>query len=163
MIVWIDAQLPPRIANWLSATFAIDAIALRDLGLRDATDPEIFVTARQAAAALMTKDSDFVELVGRLSIPPQVIWITSGNTSNAIDVQIMNRGRPPGPPILGGGKASQAEQASPQDWGAGGAALPNLYLTIYRLREILSDTFSRAIELLLAGEKIVEIREATTE
>lgn len=113
MIVWIDAQLPPRIAVWLAASFGVNAVALRDLGLRDATDPEIFAAARRASAVLMTKDSDFVELVGRLGAPPQVIWITSGNTSNA------------------------------------------------RLREILSDTFPRAVELLLAGEKVVEIREAT--
>ena len=38
------------------------------------------------------------------------------------DVQQEHRGRPPGPPNLGGGNASPAEQASPQVWGAGGAA-----------------------------------------
>jgi predicted nuclease of predicted toxin-antitoxin system len=32
---------------------------------------------------VMTKDSDFVDLVERLGSPPQVIWLTYGNTSNA--------------------------------------------------------------------------------
>ncbi len=31
----------------------------------------------------MTKDSDFVDLVDRLGEPPQIIWLTCGNTSNA--------------------------------------------------------------------------------
>jgi predicted nuclease of predicted toxin-antitoxin system len=31
----------------------------------------------------MTKDSDFVALLDRFGPPPQVIWITCGNTSNA--------------------------------------------------------------------------------
>jgi predicted nuclease of predicted toxin-antitoxin system len=57
----------------------------------------------------MTKDSDFVDLVERLGSPPQIIWLTCGNTSNA------------------------------------------------RLREILSETLSRALELLAAGETLVEI------
>ncbi len=31
----------------------------------------------------MTKDSDFADLVDRLGKPPQIIWLTCGNTSNA--------------------------------------------------------------------------------
>lgn len=30
----------------------------------------------------MTKDSDFVDLVCRLGIPPQIIWLTCGNVTN---------------------------------------------------------------------------------
>jgi predicted nuclease of predicted toxin-antitoxin system len=51
--------------------------------LRDATDREIFDAARDADAVVITKDRDFVELVTRLGAPPQVLWITCGNTSNA--------------------------------------------------------------------------------
>lgn len=46
MKIWIDAQLPPSLANWLTATFSREAAALRDLGLRDARDLEIFEAAR---------------------------------------------------------------------------------------------------------------------
>jgi predicted nuclease of predicted toxin-antitoxin system len=31
----------------------------------------------------MTKDRDFVDLVEQYGSPPQVIWLTCGNTSNA--------------------------------------------------------------------------------
>jgi len=36
VIFWIDAQLPPQLASWLSQTFKVEAYALRDLQLRDA-------------------------------------------------------------------------------------------------------------------------------
>jgi predicted nuclease of predicted toxin-antitoxin system len=83
MIIWIDAHLSPAIATWIMITFGITAIALRDLGLRDAEDPEIFEKAKAQGVILMTKDSDFVDLVDRLGAPPQIIWLTCGNTSNA--------------------------------------------------------------------------------
>lgn len=53
-----------------------------DLGLRDAGDRAIFDQAGPAAATLVTKDSDFVELVVRLGSPPQVVWVTCGNCTN---------------------------------------------------------------------------------
>ena len=93
----------------MTSTFGLEAIALRDLGLRDAEDPEIFEAAKAQEAIVMTKDSDFVDLVDRLGSPPQIIWLTCGNTSNA------------------------------------------------RLREILSETLPRALELLASGETLVEI------
>lgn len=41
MIIWIDAQLSPAIANWISLHYAVTAVAVRDLQLRDASD-EVF-------------------------------------------------------------------------------------------------------------------------
>lgn len=83
MIIWIDAQLSPAIAPWITTTFGVPAAALRDLGLRDATDHEIFMAARREQAIVMTKDSDFTQLLDRYGVPPHVIWLTCGNTSNA--------------------------------------------------------------------------------
>ena len=56
---------------------------MRNLGLRDARDPEIFLAARTADAIVMTKDADFVDLLERFGPPPRVLWVTCGNTSNA--------------------------------------------------------------------------------
>ncbi len=109
MTIWVDAHLSPAIATWITSTYGVEAIALRDLGLRDAEDPEIFEVAKAQKAIMMTKDSDFVDLVERLGGPPQIIWLTCGNTSNA------------------------------------------------RLREILRETLPKALELLAAGEILVEI------
>ena len=48
MNVWVDAQLSPRIARWLTAQFDVRAMAVGELGLRDAADGEIFEAARAA-------------------------------------------------------------------------------------------------------------------
>jgi len=109
MTIWVDAQMSPSIAAWVSSTFGVTAAAVRDLGLRDAKDQEIFQAARRDQTTVMTKDSDFVLLLERFGPPPQVIWVTCGNTSNA------------------------------------------------RLKQILTDTLPRALELLKSGEKLVEI------
>ncbi|MBW4468224.1 MAG: DUF5615 family PIN-like protein [Pegethrix bostrychoides GSE-TBD4-15B] len=82
MTIWVDAQLPPTLAAWLSITFDLEAAALRDLSLRDAQDIEIFEAARAENAVIMTKDSDFIDLVCRLGIPPQMLWLTCGNVTN---------------------------------------------------------------------------------
>ena len=52
------------------------------MGLRDATDREIFEAARRAEAVVITKDYDFVEMLHRHGPPPKVLWLTCGNTSN---------------------------------------------------------------------------------
>jgi predicted nuclease of predicted toxin-antitoxin system len=109
MVFWIDAQLPPSIANWLTANFGVNAIALRDLGLRDAQDTTIFQSARVDGTVIITKDSDFVDLVTRFGTPPQIVWVTCGNVTNK------------------------------------------------SLQRIFSQTFTNAINLLQAGESIVEI------
>lgn len=81
--IWVDAHLSPAIVTWITDTFGVTALALRDLGLRDAEDPEIFEAAKAQRVIFMTKDSDFVDLVDHLGAPPQIIWLTCGNTSNA--------------------------------------------------------------------------------
>ena len=83
MNVWIDAQLSPALAGWIVKNFGIKAIAVRDLGLREAKDEEIFQAARKADAIVMTKDADFTHLLSRLGPPPRVLWVTCGNTSEA--------------------------------------------------------------------------------
>ena len=82
-MIWIDAQMSPAVAAWISANFPFEAIAVRDIGLRDAEDREIFLEARKQLAIVMTKDSDFITLQNELGAPPKIIWITCGNTSNA--------------------------------------------------------------------------------
>jgi predicted nuclease of predicted toxin-antitoxin system len=82
MKIWIDAQLPPTLAILLSATFAIEASALRELGLRGAQDLDIFAAAGAENAIIIPKDVDFVDLVCRLGAPPQILWLTCGNVTN---------------------------------------------------------------------------------
>lgn len=94
MIIWLDAQLSPALAPWIQATFGIEARALRDLGLRNSTDREIFRAAQLANAIVMTKDSDFVTLHSQLGAPPQIIWLTCGNTSTRYLRELLSRALP---------------------------------------------------------------------
>lgn len=82
-MIWLDAHLSPRLAHWITERFGITAAPLRDLGLREAEDPDIWEAARKAGAILITKDADFEERVRRLGPPPHIIWLTCGNTSEA--------------------------------------------------------------------------------
>ncbi len=90
MKIWIDAQLSPSIAEWITSTFDVEAHAVRTLGLRDAEDYEIFRAAREENAVVLTKDRDFVDLLDRFGPPPKVIWLTCGNTSNPRLQEILN-------------------------------------------------------------------------
>lgn len=91
MNIWIDAQLSPSLAPWISDEFGVDATALKTLGLRDASDHEIFVAAGNANAIVVTKDSDFLHLLDQHGPPPQILWITCGNTSNAFMQAMIRR------------------------------------------------------------------------
>jgi predicted nuclease of predicted toxin-antitoxin system len=57
---WLDAQFSPA-----------------------ADDADFFAAARRVGAIVITKDRDFVYFVERLGSPPQILWVTLGNTSNA--------------------------------------------------------------------------------
>ncbi len=82
MTIWIDAQLSPSLASWITDTFGVSAQAVRDLGLREAKDFPIFKAARAANATVLTKDADFPHLLAQHGPPPKVLWLTCGNTSN---------------------------------------------------------------------------------
>ena len=104
MVVWTDAHLSPALAPWLRATFGVEAAPLRDLGLRDAEDQAIFAAARTAGAVVITKDSDFVDLVSRLGPPPQIVWLTCGNTTNAALREILGEAWPRVADLLAAGE-----------------------------------------------------------
>lgn len=66
MKLWLDAQISPAMGAWIRERFGIDVWAVRDLGLRNALDQEIFQAAKRVGAVLMTKDTDFSALIERL-------------------------------------------------------------------------------------------------
>ena len=81
--IWIDAQLSPALAAWINRTFDdTTAQSARALGLWDAEDEGVVRAARKAGVVMMSKDSDFLNLLDRYGPPPKVIWVTCGNTSN---------------------------------------------------------------------------------
>lgn len=105
MKIWVDAQLSPVIAQWLSSTYGVEAVAVRDLRLRDARDRDIFLSAREVKAIVLTKDSDMVDLATQLGSPPQILWITCGNTSNTKLKTILTKAWPAAARLLNAGEA----------------------------------------------------------
>ena len=83
MKLWLDAQISPLLAGWLKSELKIDAVPIRDISLRDASDVKIFEEARKSDAVVLTKDSDFSDLVRQKGAPPRVIWLRTGNSSNS--------------------------------------------------------------------------------
>lgn len=109
MIIWLDAQLSPAMAEWISLQFAVPAIALRDLGLDTSTDRELFMAARRANAIVITKDADLAAVADQPGPTLKLIWLSCTNTSSA------------------------------------------------RFKDILIRTLDKSIELLTAGEQLIEI------
>lgn len=77
----VDAQLPPALAQALREV-GCDAVAVREIGLREAKDPVIWRYALENQAVILTKDEDFADRCMRSENPPVVIWLRVGNTSN---------------------------------------------------------------------------------
>ena len=78
-MIWLDAQLPPSLAPWITENIGEPCLAVREIGLRDAVDFDIFTQAKKANVIVMTKDKDFIELLYVHHAPPKVIWLTCGN------------------------------------------------------------------------------------
>jgi len=78
----IDAQLPPALARSLRA-LGCEAFAVRELGLRDATDALLWNYALQYGAAIVTKDEDFAQRCLSSQAQPVIIWLRVGSSSNA--------------------------------------------------------------------------------
>jgi predicted nuclease of predicted toxin-antitoxin system len=104
MQIWIDAQISPTLAVWLREEFGLDAHAVREFGLRDAEDAVIFRRARGAGAVVMTKDRDFLDLLDQHGPPPQLLWVTCGNTTNAYLKQLLSTVWPHAAELLAAGE-----------------------------------------------------------
>jgi predicted nuclease of predicted toxin-antitoxin system len=82
--IWLDAQFSPALAAWMQREFELEEVRAiqTDVETRVFKDHEIFDRARLANVVVMTKDRDFVDLLERRGPPPQILWVTCGNTSN---------------------------------------------------------------------------------
>jgi len=84
MKVLIDQNISQRILPMLAPQFDI-LDHVRQLGLTDAEDYDIFMFARaNGYEAVITADDDFVKLINQFSEPPKIIWIRTGNCSTKV-------------------------------------------------------------------------------
>jgi predicted nuclease of predicted toxin-antitoxin system len=79
----VDAQLPPALARWIEAQ-GHEAKAVREVGLREATDSAIWNYAEQGGWVVVTKDDDFAERAMQQDDGPKVLWLRIGNCLNRV-------------------------------------------------------------------------------
>lgn len=58
-----------------------DAAAVRDVGLREASDREIWAHCVQTGQVIVSKDDDFARRVRDTTTGPSVVWLRVGNSS----------------------------------------------------------------------------------
>ena len=88
MKLLFDQNVSMRILPLILETFPASEQVFR-LGLQEADDMDIWEYAKSNDYSIVTKDSDFHELVLLYGIPPKVIWLRCGNRTNDFIAQLI--------------------------------------------------------------------------
>jgi len=80
MKLLFDQNISFRLIERISNLYP-DAKQVRELGLENVTDNEIFEFAKKNDYSIVTFDSDFCDLNILKGFPPKIIWIRTGNTT----------------------------------------------------------------------------------
>src|SRR5712675_2151432 len=78
MKMLFDQNLSPRLPRLLADIYA-DSVHVREVGLRDAVDFDIWQYAKVHGYAIVSKDSDFQQRSLLHGAPPKFIWLRVGN------------------------------------------------------------------------------------
>jgi len=79
--ILLDQNISFRLVELLSNTFE-NVKQVRQVGLTDASDLEIWDYALKNNCLIVTFDSDFIDLSNLKGFPPKIIWLRFGNSSN---------------------------------------------------------------------------------
>jgi predicted nuclease of predicted toxin-antitoxin system len=85
----IDQQLPPVLAEWLRGQ-GLDAWHVRELGLKDRPDHDIWINALQDDGVIVSRDSDFANFA-RQGAGGRLVWLRIGNCSNPDLIAVFER------------------------------------------------------------------------
>jgi predicted nuclease of predicted toxin-antitoxin system len=78
MKLLFDQNLSPSLPQKLADIFP-NSIHIRNVGMRDATDTEIWNYAKQNDFTIVSKDSDFQQRSLLYVHPPKFVWLRVGN------------------------------------------------------------------------------------
>src|SRR5687768_18394634 len=73
-----DQNLASRLARSLAGIYP-DSLHVREVGLAEADDKEVWDYAKQNDFVIVSKDNDFQQLSILYGSPPKVIWLRVGN------------------------------------------------------------------------------------
>jgi predicted nuclease of predicted toxin-antitoxin system len=86
----VDNQLPPALARFIEFDLGAEATHVADVGLRDATDAELWAYATATDSILISKDEDFVSMV--LNTPTaRLVWVRVGNCRRVFLLDVFRR------------------------------------------------------------------------
>jgi predicted nuclease of predicted toxin-antitoxin system len=86
----VDNQLPPSLARFIEREFGIAAAHVRDVGLRQASDAEVWEYASANDLILVSKDEDFAEMVFNKPTA-KLIWVRIGNCRTVFLLDLFRR------------------------------------------------------------------------
>ncbi len=89
MKLLFDQNISFRILSKLKINFP-EAKQVRELGIENYTDIEIWKFAKENNYTIVTFDGDFYDLSNLKGFPPKVIWLRFGNTKTDYIADILN-------------------------------------------------------------------------
>lgn len=84
-----DQNISHRILRQLPEKF-IGSTSVKQEGLINASDRQIFEYAKSNEFIIVTQDADFNELNAFFGFPPKVVWFRMGNLATSEIVEILN-------------------------------------------------------------------------
>jgi predicted nuclease of predicted toxin-antitoxin system len=88
-----DANVSHKLVSALAAEYP-GSTHVRDVGLRGASDSQVWDHAVAHGLAIVSKDTDFRERSYVEGFPPKVIWLDVGNAKTATIAELLRRERP---------------------------------------------------------------------
>ena len=90
MKLLIDNQLPLELAVFLRQR-GHECTHVRDVGLDEASDLEVWTRACDEGSIVVSKDEDLTALANRPGDTGRLIWVRLGNCRNAALIEAFNR------------------------------------------------------------------------
>jgi len=78
----LDENLSPRLIALIGVAYP-GSMHVRDCGLLNKPDVDVWQYAKENGFAIVSKDSDFSELSVLYASPPKVVWLRIGNCTTA--------------------------------------------------------------------------------
>lgn len=89
MKLLFDQNISFRILSKIKVNFP-DAKQVRQLGIENYSDIDIWKFAKENEFTIVTFDADFYDLSNFKGFPPKIIWLRFGNTKTDIIADIIN-------------------------------------------------------------------------
>lgn len=81
MKILLDQNISFKVSRLLADAYP-GVKQIKEIGLVDASDLDIWKYARKNEYTIITFDSDFIDLANLKGSPPKIIWLRFGNSSN---------------------------------------------------------------------------------